>query len=274
VIASLLVATDLDSCLLDESYRHDAADAALAALRRAGVPLVLASSKTRAEMEPLWRELRLEAPFVVENGGALLWPEDPGDARAVERDGLFVLSLGVPRRRLVAELRAIALESGAQLAGFADMAPEQVAALTGLSPAAARRAADRDFDEPFLCEPEDRARVEAAAGRRGLRITRGGRFHHLSGPVDKGDALRELLRIWEGQGRRYSSVGLGDAPNDLGLLRAVDRPIVIPRPDGEPDPMLRAALPAAERAPRPGPAGWNAALLAVLRGDRLAQVQA
>lgn len=272
--ASLLVATDLDSCLLDEAYRHDAADEALAALRAAGVPVVLASSKTRAEMEPLWRELELAVPFVVENGGAIVWPEDPGDPRAVKRGDLFVLSLGVPRRRLVAELRAIAVESGAQLAGFAEMAHERIAELTGLSGAAARRAAARDFDEPFLCEPKDRARVEAAASRRGLRVTRGGRFLHLSGPLDKGDALRELLRIWGGQGGRRSSVGLGDAPNDLGLLRAVDRPIVIPRPDGNPDPMLSAELPRAERAPGPGPAGWNAALLAVLRGDRLPRLQA
>ncbi len=265
----LLVATDLDSCLLDESYRHDAAEPALAALRRAGVPVVLASSKTRAEMLPLWQELGIRAPFIVENGGALVMSEDPGDPRVRLEGELFVLPLGVPRQRLVAELPGIGSESASRLVGFAEMTLERIAALTGLAPAAAQAAAEREYDEPFLCEEGDLVRVQAAAERRGLRVTRGGRFLHLCGPVDKGQALKELLGILERQGRRYLSVGFGDSPNDLGLLRAVDRPIVVPRPDGVPDPVLSAELPGAEQAPDPGPVGWNAAVLALLADQEL-----
>ena len=56
--AELLVATDLDGCLLDEeTYSYEAARPALDALARRRVPLVLCSSKTRAEMQPLAREL-------------------------------------------------------------------------------------------------------------------------------------------------------------------------------------------------------------------------
>jgi mannosyl-3-phosphoglycerate phosphatase len=67
-------------------------------------------------------------------------------------------------------------------------------------------------------------------------------------------------------------VGLGDAANDLALLRSVDRPIVVPRRDGRIDPALGAALPGAERAPRPGPAGWNEAVLTVIAGGALPAV--
>jgi mannosyl-3-phosphoglycerate phosphatase len=271
----LLVATDLDSCLLDEAYRHDAAEPALAALRTARSPLVLASSKTRAEMEPLWRALGLADPFIVENGGAVVFPADPGDPRARLEASLHVLPLGVPRASLVEALRRLALETGAQPVGFSSLAMERIAELTGLPPASAVRAADRHFDEPFLCDdPEAVRRLGEAAARQGLRVARGGRFLHLSGPVDKGEALGELFAILERQGRRHSSVGLGDAPNDIGLLRAVDRPIVVPRPDGSPHPVLREQLPRAERAPAPGPDGWNAAVLAVLAGRALPRVAA
>lgn len=74
--AGLLVATDLDGCLLDETtYAFDAARPALSALAERRIPLVLASSKTRAEMEPLSHALGLAPTLVVENGGALLVPE-------------------------------------------------------------------------------------------------------------------------------------------------------------------------------------------------------
>ncbi len=103
--------------------------------------------------------------------------------------------------------------------------------------------------------------LAAAAERRGLRVTWGGRFHHLTGPADKGRAVRQLLALHAGP---VSSVALGDSPNDLTMLEAVDRPVLVPRPDGSVAEVLAQALPLAERAPGPGPRGWNEAVLAVL----------
>ena len=70
-----LVATDLDGTLLDrETYDFAPARPALDALREARVPLVLCSSKTRAEMEPLAVAIGAPGPLVVENGGAVVAP--------------------------------------------------------------------------------------------------------------------------------------------------------------------------------------------------------
>jgi mannosyl-3-phosphoglycerate phosphatase len=102
-----------------------------------------------------------------------------------------------------------------------------------------------------------------------LRLTKGGRFHHLLGPVDKGRALQRLIALYAAESRRFSPVALGDSPNDLSMLLASDRPILVPRPDGKPHPALAAALPGAEVAPAPGPSGWNSAVLAVLGGRQL-----
>jgi mannosyl-3-phosphoglycerate phosphatase len=274
----LLVATDLDGCLLDETtYSYDEARPALAALAARRIPLVLASSKTRAEMQPLSRTLGLASPLLVENGGALLVPEVhlPRPPRGTElREGFWSIVLGTARAELVRTLEEIAREAGAHVRSFASLAPSEIEALTGLSPPAARLALEREYDEPFLVDDETAgAAIAAAARTRRMQVTRGGRFWHLTGETDKGRALRVLLQLYKAEGRTFSTVALGDSSNDLPLLQAVQRPIVMPRPHGGPDPALLAALPGAELAPRPGPAGWNAAVLAVLNGQRLAGSQ-
>src|SRR6185295_628096 len=127
-------------------------------------------------------------------------------------------------------------ETGHRLVGFSELTIEEVANQTGLPLEAARLAAAREFDEPFVIEgvhplAAEAARIEVAgaAERRGLRLARGGRFHHLTGPADKGKAVRQLLALHEGP---VFSVGLGDSANDLSMLQAVDHPVIVPRPDG------------------------------------------
>ena len=262
----LLVATDLDGCLLDEeSYSPDAAREALRALDERGIPLVMCSSKTRPEIEELQRQLGRRDPFVVENGGAVVIP--------VGSDAAEVIVLGVARDVLVASLRAIAAETEGGIRGFSDFSTQELHRLTGLEGDALDRARRREFDEPFLLENgAGRDAVAHAAALRGLRVTSGGRFHHLMGATDKGAALRVLLARYAAHGRSFESVALGDSANDRELLLAADRPIVVPRPGGRLDADLASAVPQAERAPAPGPEGWNAAVLAVLRGEALPRV--
>jgi mannosyl-3-phosphoglycerate phosphatase len=274
-----LVVTDLDGTLLDrDTYDVAPARPGLDALRVHRLDLVLCSSKTRAEMEPLAEELGVRALLVVENGGAVVLPAGlvprlPPEAHR-ERH-VVVVPLGTPRSSLVDALPEVAAEAGVAVRGFGEMTPGDVAALTGLGHTAADRALRREWDEPFLVEGESGAgidrRLQDAARRRGLRVTSGGRLHHLTGPTDKGRALQTLLRLLP-HDPHGQTLGLGDAANDLPMLRVVDRPVVMPAKDGSVDPVLASALPGAERAPAPGPAGWAGAIRAVLAGDRLPRV--
>lgn len=271
--------TDLDGTLLDEdTYDVAPARPGLDALRVHRIALVLCSSKTRAEMEPLADELDLETPLIVENGGALVLPVGalPGLPPGARREGRrVVVPLGRPRSDLLAALPDVAASAGVAVRPFAAMSAEEIGGLTGLSPEAAARAAEREWDEPFVVEteagPDTDARLEAGARRHGMTVSRGGRFHHLTGATDKGDAARTLLRLLplEPHG---GTVALGNAANDLPLLKAVDRPIVMPRRRGGIDTTLAAALPGAERARAAGPGGWAAAVLDVLAGESLPRV--
>jgi mannosyl-3-phosphoglycerate phosphatase len=272
--ASFLVATDLDGSLLDAgTYSFEAARPALSLLAERGIPLVLASSKTLAEMTPLTRDLPGRVSLIVENGGALHVPE--GElARAPEsasrQAGFWTLVFGIPRARVVEALDAIARETGVTVRPFTRLASDEMQRITGLTPAAVGLAREREFGEPFLLQDQGRIEdVRRAACRRGLRLTRGGRFWHLTGETDKGHALGALIQLYAAEGRAFTTVGLGDAANDLSLLQRVDRPVLVPGPSGELDSALREALPNAERAHAPGPVGWNLAVIAILRGDTL-----
>ncbi|MFB3855430.1 MAG: HAD-IIB family hydrolase [Vicinamibacterales bacterium] len=277
-VRRLVVFTDLDGSLIDErTYSFEPAAAALQALARAGVQVIPVTSKTRAELEVLAGELDIRGPWIVENGGAVVVPRDRAEtvpAGAFEEAGDYlVLPLGVAREQLVAALREMESEVGTVLVGFSNMDRESITELTGLSGAAADRAMAREYDEPFLpIEGGALERLSCIAAERGLIVTRGGRFFHLTGGVDKGQAVRRLLALLRG-GSRLASVGLGDSPNDLSMLLAVDRPIVVPRPGGRADRFLAERLPRAELAPHPGPRGWQEAVLGVLGGRVLPFVE-
>jgi mannosyl-3-phosphoglycerate phosphatase len=273
----LLVATDLDGTLLDAvTYSFEAALPALRLLAERRARLVLATSKTRAEILPLTGQLPLPTSLIVENGGALLVPEAllPGPLEgAVAQGGFWCLTLGAPRETILRELEAIAGEAGANLLPFSRLDADAIARLTGLSPEASELASRREYDEPFLLEGEESIReLSQSAERRGFRLSRGGRFWHFTGKTDKGRALRALLLALAAAGVQLRTIGLGDAANDLPLLQAVERPVVIPDRLGRIDPTLEAGLPFAERAPAPGPIGWNAAVLAILENRELARV--
>lgn len=265
-----MVFSDLDGTLLDhDTYDWTPARPALELLAQRGVPVVLCSSKTRMEMRALARDMHLDAPLIVENGGGVWLPVSweahlPDEARPVD-DGWLVV-LGTRTARLRPVLADVAAAAGTTLRGFGDMPVEEVASRTGLPLELAALAAQREFSEPFVAESDvSMERLDAVARHHGLQVTRGGRFFHLIGPSDKGRAVR-IVSGWLGAGAVGTTLGFGDAPNDLPLLLAVDTAVIVPRPDGTPHPALVAALPHARIAPAPGPQGWNAAALEWMEG--------
>ncbi len=258
-----LIVTDLDGTLIDhDTYSAEAARPALEAAARAQVPVVLCSSKTLAEMSTLARTLSVApAPLIVENGGAVWFP--PGWAsipeNAVEgRDGGRVLVLGATAAELRPLLPRLASATHTTLRGFSAMTDAEVAERTGLPLAVAGLARQRQYSEPFVCaNGGDLSAFDLAARRLGARVTRGGRFFHLTGASDKGRAVR-MVRATCPQVTRV--LGLGDAPNDIALLLAADDAVVVPQPTGLHADVV-AAVPHGRHAPHPGPAGWCAAVL-------------
>lgn len=269
---SIIIFTDLDGTLLDShTYSFAAADHALNTLRSRGIPVVLVSSKTRSEIEPIRSRLGNHHPFIVENGGAVLIPTAYFPfpiPNAMTTDRYFVIELGIPYEQLRQALKRIAHELGTPLRGYGDMSVTEVAQRTGLSLEDAILSKQRDYDEPFIVEnrslPEPM--LAEAVTNHGLRWTKGDRFHHVMGAQDKGEAVRRLItcyRQWAQHAHTTpTTLALGNSLNDLPMLTVVDIPILVQLADGS-----YAAgidLPRLIRAPAPGPAGWNHAVLSLL----------
>jgi mannosyl-3-phosphoglycerate phosphatase len=267
---NLIIFTDLDGTLLDDrDYRWTAARPALRALARAQCPLVIVTSKTRAEVEPILLALGRREPFAVENGGAVYIPAGYfpfiPEGAVPERGGWYKVILGAPRRRLVKKLTIAARRAEVQIRTFSEMAAREVAERTGLALDDARRALRRQYDEPFVILNETArawSRLRKEIELQGFGTTRGSRFLHITGRTDKGVAVARLVGwLRRALGSNWRTAGLGDCPNDVPLLRAVDHPILVARPGNRYDAETLAAVPRVQRAGGVGPVGWNRAVL-------------
>ena len=266
-----IIFSDLDGTLLDnDTYGWKDSEPALDLCRRLCFPVILVSSKTRAEMEKIVRELSISAPFISENGGGIFWPsktrEKPPTGVCLDQ-GLWRLSLGSSYTHLTESLREIRDELGWRIRGFSDMTVEEISRLTGLDIERSRLAAKREYDEPFIVsglDPGDRERLSEVASNRGLTVTEGGRFFHLHGSNDKGRAM-EILVLWYIHSHEHAlSIALGDSPNDFPMLERADYPVLV-RSQRE-FPMLKKKIPRLMITNLMGPKGWNAAILELLGG--------
>lgn len=258
----LLVVTDLDATLLDHNYASAAAEPALASLRALGFPVVMNSSKTLAEMRPLAETLRLEAPIVAENGGVLAFPGAPGSlgsARSVEIKGLA-------RVAILEAAHGLREQAGYRFKGFADWSAAELSDLTGLTIEQAEASSDRLATEPILWEDSEahRLRFAEALAEAGVRMLQGGRFWHLMGGADKADGVAAVRSYYESREPdvAWQVLALGDSANDTAMLEAADIAVVVPHAQG---PRIEPRAPRVVVAPEPAGAGWNAAVLSILK---------
>lgn len=265
----LLVYTDLDGSLLDhDDYGFAAAQPALSQLRALHIPLIPVTSKTLAELQVLGQQLGLQHPLIVENGCVICLPDgyfplpENGECRA----GYRLLRLAPDYPALLAELQQLRHDHGFRFRGFHDMDAEEVARETGLSHAAAELARQRLCSEPLAWQDSESAMADfrqALAGRQ-LRLVKGGRFWHVLSQADKGSALRQLAALYRAHGLpAFTSLALGDSPNDCSMLQAADIAALIRHKDGSV--MDCKTQGHSIQTMEPGPAGWNAAVLQVLQ---------
>ncbi len=262
----LIIFTDLDGTLLDpEGHSYDAARPALALIGDMGIPLVLVTSKTRAEVE-VWRErLDNHDPFIVENGGALYMPRTclPFTLQASACDDRYaVIEFGSPYPELVETLRAASLESGCRTIGFHDMSTQEISSRCGLSRDQAVLAKQREYDEPFEILDPGAEQLLKCIERRKRRWTCGGRFYHILGANDKAHCVRLLTHFYQRAFGDITTVGLGDGLNDAGFLKVVDIPIVLKTAGYA---QLLARVPQARLSALSGSEGWNREVMEILQ---------
>ncbi|MBI1997908.1 MAG: HAD-IIB family hydrolase [Deltaproteobacteria bacterium] len=269
----IVVITDLDGTLLDQNtYSYELSLPAVERLRARGVPLVFCSSKTQSEILLLWRALRLKDPFICENGGAIYFPrryfEFPVAGLKPKR--LFdVIEFGKDVAHLREALQQAARSGGFTVKSFGAMTFHEIMFRTGLTMDQAVYARQREYDEPFFIESGDAEKLMAALREKGLAITKGDRFYHLTGGHGKGEAVKKLLDLYRRQCGCLVSVGLGNSANDLAMLCETDIAVLIRNPDRSWDSEVIKHLPNVERTDSIGPQGWREVIDKIL-GDATA----
>lgn len=257
----LIVFSDLDGSLLDhDTYDWQPARQWLARLRAHDIPVILTTSKTQAEVSVLRQELGLEHwPFIAENGALAVLPDSWRDHPDYPRK-TFSADYGL----ICTQLQRLRREAGYDFTGFSDLTPQEVADLTGLTASAAQRACQRDASEPIQWHGDDRAlqSFRQALARHGLELTQGGRFHHvMGGGVSKGEAARWLLAQYRQRRPQPAiSLGLGDGPNDVSLLRAMDYAVAIAGKNQQQIALGDRFAGEFYRTRAMGPAGWREGL--------------
>ncbi|HUU40709.1 MAG TPA: HAD-IIB family hydrolase [Desulfatiglandales bacterium] len=263
---NLLIFTDLDGTLLDH-YTYDFSPAlpALDIIQSLKIPLIFVSSKTRSEIEFLRKRLSIDSPFIAENGGGIFLPADfilPEKYSYGRIDGYKVLLVGRPIDEVLEKSRR--LKEKFNFKGFSEMPVNEIASVTGLPLEQAILASKREFDEPvILSSIDEKESFCKEALNLGLDCVHGGRFIHIFLGGDKGKAVKILHSIYQELNDPFVSIALGDSPNDISMLKAVDRAVLMQSRDGTCiEGFINLNLIMANGS---GPKAWNDVMLNILK---------
>lgn len=235
----IIVFTDLDATLLDEkTYSAELSLPALRELQDRKIDVVFCSSKTREEQEVIRRALDVRDPFIVENGSAIIIPPDTiqvQETSIMELDGTRILQLGTPIEEIRATLQRVVSRTGISYQSFRDLSAEEVMRITNLDLESAKRATRREYSETIVTQLSD-SELDVFIHEcelNHLHCTFGGRFLSIIGKeADKGKAVHLLTQQYRFNFGEVITVGVGDSLNDAPMLREVDCPYLVQRPDG------------------------------------------
>ena len=267
--ARVIVVTDVEGSFL-EPGRQTLADecAALDFLAAHGIPLVINSSRTRAEIERLHATLRLLTPFICEHGSALVIPDGcfpsipHGSVRTV---GGHVIAFGRPYHEVVEAVRLTGRELDVEIVGFADLTIDDVARELGVTTVEAQLAKLREYTELIRLGDENPAalsRLFNALRRRGLRCSPTGRHQLVSGTRDRAESLLALRTLWRHTWGEPQIVGFGDSEDDVTWLRHADVPVFVRNDRAGVPTRLLSKLPTAHVTRWSGGLGWSDAIFA------------
>ena len=242
-----IIFSDLDGTLLDhKTYTFDPALEALSIIKSRQIPLILSSSKTRAEIERIQSHLTLKDPFIFENGSGVFYNNQ-------------VVSFGINLTEIHDKI--IPLQKTFNFNCYSLLTIEQAIHYTGLTEEEAKLSQQRQFSEPIIWLDDEERKNDflEKIHQLGLNATQGGRFLTISSHHDKAKALKWIKNSLENDYQtKFISIGLGDGENDISMINACDIKILIKNNNEH---LQRSDWVLSEMC---GPSGWNQEIMKVL----------
>lgn len=234
----IIIFSDLDGTLLDHySYQSTAANETLALLRCADIPVILNTSKTLAELASILDELQLTTPFIIENGAAVYIPintfaTQPEGTEVISN--YWVKSFCLPRTHWLTLLNEYGEHFKPFYKGFSSFSVNELSDITGLNLEQAEQAKHRQYGEPiqWLGNDDTKKAFTEHLIELGASVVQGGRFMHIGGYCDKGQALIWLTEQYREHFTNHNvyTIALGDGENDTPMLEAADMAVQIRSP--------------------------------------------
>lgn len=237
-----IVITDLDGTLLDYySYSFKPSIEGIQLLENYNIPLIFCTSKSYAETVFFRKKTNNTSPFIVENGGAIYFPKDlleklkslKHEENFSKVDNYFFIELGADYKRIRNVFEQMKKTFNNMVVGFGDMSVQEVANKLNLPPKLAALAKIRHHDEPFILKDKSLLeQLKLFVVDKGLTIYPGTRFYHLMGNTNKGLAVRKLVSTYKQLYDKLTVAGIGEGKNDEPMLKEVDMPFLVKKPDG------------------------------------------
>lgn len=224
----VLVFADIDGTIIDDCYQPKAFEV-IERLEHLNVPIILCSSKTRAEIEYYQNMFNLKHPFISENGGAIFIPKNyfPWGNLAKRINDYEVIELGVPYGEIRKRLEKIRKKVSFDIVGFGDLTAKQLAKETSLPFRLACLAKKREYSEPILSNKKYWKTIYKSAINQKLKTVISSKFISLVGQHDKGIAATILKNMYSSDGEALETFAIGNDVNDISLFKASNNPFSI-----------------------------------------------
>ena len=257
--------TDLDGTLLDhDTYDWKPALPAIKLLKEYKFPLILNSSKTSSEIKLLRKKLANVDPYICENGALVFTNTLLEETTESDMEAFYFSKSFSCIKNSLNEIRK---NHDFDMLEFSEIDIKTLMDLTGLNETDARNAKQREATEPLQWNDSNESleNFSRLLNAHNLTLTRGGRFYHVSSPVDKGEPIKWLInkyRLMEPE-TQWITAGLGDSFNDISMLEQVDYPVLIKNTKTQkPDVDHINNLIESKSS---GPTGWNFEVLKILK---------
>jgi mannosyl-3-phosphoglycerate phosphatase len=120
-----------------------------------------------------------------------------------------------------------------EIQSFLDMSVEEIARDADLDLKQAKLAKKREYVIPFkILNKDQEKQIIEYIKNQNLKVTKGGRYYHLMGENNKGEAVKILSQLYKLRFGDIYTVGIGDSENDFAMLDVVDSPYLVMKKDG------------------------------------------